>query len=151
MLKGLSHVSLVVPDLEAAGERLSSLYGLPMGAPLVNEAQGVRLAYIDLGNTKLEVMQPLHEDSALGRFLQKNPLGGLHHISFEVDSVASTVHALAQNGITPLGKPDAKNVHGTAMAFIHPKHFMGVLVELEEKALPDAQHGTAARSPHQTD
>lgn len=149
MLKGLSHVSLVVPDLEAAGARLTSLYGLHMGAPLVNEAQGVRLAYIDLGNAKLEVMQPLSEDSALGRFLQKNPLGGLHHISFEVDSVAAAAHALAQNGIPTLGKLGAKNVHGTAMAFIHPKNFMGALVELEEKVPPDTRHGMGASSPHQ--
>lgn len=133
MLKGLSHVSLVVPDLEQAGAQLSQRYGLPMGPILVNAEQGVRLAYIDLGNTRLELMQPLNADSALGRFLQKNPLGGLHHISFEVDSVAAVARELAQNGIATLGQPDARNVHGGPLAFIHPRDFLGALVELEEK------------------
>lgn len=149
MLKGLSHVSLVVPDLEEAGAQLSQRYGLPMGTPMVNVEQGVRLAYIDLGNTRLELMQPLSEDSALGRFLQKNPLGGLHHISFEVDSVAAVARELAQNGIVILGKPDARNVHGGPLAFIHPRDFLGALVELEEKVASTPLDGAVALSTKQ--
>jgi methylmalonyl-CoA/ethylmalonyl-CoA epimerase len=133
MLDRLSHVSIVVPDLEAAAARLAQVYGLAMGETMVNRDEGVRMAYIDLANARIEVMQPLAPDTPLGRFLQKNPTGGLHHISFAVDSVAAVAAALRKNGVQTIGKPGAKNVHGEPIAFIHPRDFIGALVELEEK------------------
>lgn len=133
MLDSLSHVSIVVPDLEAATARLSHVYGLSVGDVLLNPEQGVRLAYIDLGNTRLELMQPMFSDSAMGRFLQKNPAGGLHHISFAVDSIRQVGEALALHQVATIGQADTKNVHGETIAFIHPKDFLGTLVELEER------------------
>jgi len=134
MITGLSHVSIVVPDLEAAAARLKQVYGLATGDPLVNEQQGVRLAYVELPNARIELMQPLRPDSPVGKFLERNPKGGIHHFCLGVESVEATAKTLAAEGTAVLGdgKPQL-NVHGERIAFIHPKDFLGALVELEEK------------------
>src|SRR5688500_13714878 len=103
MITGLSHVSIVVPDLEAAASRLKRVYGLATGEPLVNEEQGVRLAYVELPNARIELMQPLRPDSPVGRFLERNPKGGIHHFCLGVESVDAAVEALAAEGATVLG------------------------------------------------
>ncbi|MEI8036018.1 MAG: VOC family protein [Betaproteobacteria bacterium] len=133
MLNGLSHVSLVVPDLAAAAQRLKSVYGLSIGPIEVNVTQGVHLAYVQLSNAKIELMQPTHAESAAGKFLQKNPRGGIHHISFSVDSVDAVSRELAAEAVTLIGDGTPQyNVHNERIAFIHPKDFLGALVELEE-------------------
>jgi methylmalonyl-CoA epimerase len=81
MLDRLSHVSIVVPDLEAAAARLAATYGMVAGEILVNQEQGVRITYVTLANAKIELMQPLALETPLGKFLQRTPGGGLHHIS----------------------------------------------------------------------
>jgi methylmalonyl-CoA/ethylmalonyl-CoA epimerase len=133
MITGLSHVSIVVPDLAKAAERLKSVYGLSIGEIAVNEQQGVRLAYVDLGNARIELMEPSRADSPVARFLEKNPKGGIHHFCLAVDSVDATAQSLADKGARVLGdgKPQ-KNVHGECIAFVHPADFLGALVELEE-------------------
>lgn len=80
MINGLSHVSIAVPDLEAAARELSAKYGLKVGAPMVNAQQGVRLAYIELGNGKIELIEPLRPHSPVSKFLERNPKGGIHHL-----------------------------------------------------------------------
>lgn len=137
MLQTLSHVSIVVPDLELAVSRLKSMYGLHAGQRQVNEAQGVALVYVALANVKLELMQPLHSDGPLARFLEKNPKGGLHHISFDVDSLDTLLQTLAPAGVQPVSAPGAVNVHGDPIAFLHPKDFLGVLVEIEQHQQDD--------------
>lgn len=132
MLQTLSHVSIVVPDLESAVSRLESVYGLHAGQRMVNEAQGVSLVYVELANVKLELMQPLHSDGPLARFLEKNPKGGLHHISFDVESLDTFLETLAPAGVQPVSALGAVNVHGDPIAFLHPKDFLGVLVEVEQ-------------------
>jgi methylmalonyl-CoA/ethylmalonyl-CoA epimerase len=141
MLDRLSHVSVVVPDLEVAAAHLSEVFGLVMGETMVNREQGVRIAYIELANIRVEVMQPLAADTPLGRFLQKNPLGALHHIAFAVDSVAAVAGALGKHGVHTIGKPGAANVHGARIDFIHPRDFIGALVELEEAVPPPKAAG----------
>ena len=133
MITGLSHVSIVVPDLAAAAERLSKLFGLTIGETRVNEQQGVRLAYVELGNARIELMEPSRPDSPVARFLERNPNGGIHHFCLGVDSVDATASALQAGGARVLGdgKPQV-NVHGERIAFVHPKDFLGALVELEE-------------------
>ena len=131
MINGLSHVSIVVPDLEAAARELKAKYGLEVGAPMENAEQGVRLAYIDLGNGKIELMEPLRPDSPVSKFLERNPKGGIHHLCLE--DVETAAHALAQNGVRVLGEGrPQRNVAGEAIAFIHPGDFLGALVELEQ-------------------
>ena len=129
----LSHVSIVVPDLDAAAAKIEGTWGLSIGEIKVNEQQGVRLAYVDLGNAKIELMEPSRPDSPVAKFLEKNPRGGIHHFCLAVDSVDATARALTANGVQVLGdgKPQV-NVHGERIAFVHPKDFLGALVELEE-------------------
>ena len=135
MIKSLSHVSIVVPSLDAAAKRLADTYGLHIGDISVNEQQGVRMAYVDLGNAKIELMEPSRPDSPVAKFLERNPKGGIHHFCVGVDSVEGTLADLAGKGAPLLGdgKPQY-NVHGERIAFVHPKDFLGALVELEEHA-----------------
>ena len=139
MITGFSHVSIAVPSLEAAAKKLKETYGLTVGAAQVNEQQGVRLAYVELGNARIELMEPARTDSPIAKFLERNPGGGIHHFCLEVEDVADTAAALAGSGARVLGGgAPQKNVHGAAIAFVHPKDFLGALVELEERAVGDA-------------
>ncbi|HEX9685361.1 MAG TPA: methylmalonyl-CoA epimerase [Burkholderiales bacterium] len=134
MITGLSHVSIAVPSLEAAAKRLKEVYGLDAGAVKVNEDQGVRLAYVELPNARIELMEPARPDSPISKFLEKHPAGGIHHFCVNVDDVAATRSGLARKGVRVLGEgKESRNVHGERIAFVHPKDFFGALVELEEK------------------
>ncbi|MCC6532002.1 MAG: VOC family protein [Burkholderiales bacterium] len=138
MITGFNHVSIVVPDLAAAMARLEQVYHLKAGEPRINAEQGVRLVWIDLGNARLELMEPTRPDSPVAKFLERNPHGGIHHFCLNVDGVDATLGALAQCGVRALGGGSAqRNVHGERIAFLQPKDFFGALVELEE-------HGDAA-------
>ncbi|MGA0025688.1 MAG: methylmalonyl-CoA epimerase [Burkholderiales bacterium] len=133
MITGLSHVSIVVPDLTAALEKLRATYGLTGGEIKVNAEQGVRMTYIDLGNAKIELMEPSRPDSPVAKFLERNPRGGIHHFSLGVDSIEQTTKELTAAGAQVLGGGKLQlNVHGERIAFVHPKDFLGALVELEE-------------------
>jgi methylmalonyl-CoA/ethylmalonyl-CoA epimerase len=132
MITGLSHVSIVVPDLAAAARRLRETYGLRVGEIQTNEGQGVRLAYADLGNARIELMEPLRPDSPVAKFLERNPKGGIHHFSLGVDDMAATAGGLRRDGVRILGDGSPQyNVAGERIAFIHPGDFLGALVELE--------------------
>jgi methylmalonyl-CoA/ethylmalonyl-CoA epimerase len=133
MITGFSHVSIVVPDIEAAARMLADRYGLAVGARMVNEQQGVRLAYIELAGGRIELMQPSRPDSPIAKFLERNPKGGIHHFALGVDDMEQTARTLGANGVRLLGdgKPQ-HNVAGERIAFIHPADFLGALVELEQ-------------------
>jgi methylmalonyl-CoA/ethylmalonyl-CoA epimerase len=133
MITGFSHVSIVVPDLEAAARTLAEKYGLSVGARMINDQQGVRLAYVDLANGKIELMQPSRPDSPIAKFLERNPKGGIHHFSLGVDDMDQAAHRLTAGGVRILGdgKPQ-HNVAGERIVFIHPADFLGALVELEQ-------------------
>ena len=134
MITGLSHVSIAVPSLEAAAKRLKELYGLEIGPVKVNEQQGVRMAYVELPNARIELMEPSRPDSPISKFLERNPNGGIHHFCLNVDDVGATSAGLGNKGARVLGDGSPqKNVHGDRIAFVHPKDFLGALVELEEK------------------
>jgi len=94
MIIGLSHVSIVVPNLEAAARELDAKYGLKIGVIKVNAEQGVRMAYVELPNAKIELMEPTGANSPVAKFLERNPRGGIHHFSLGVDSVAEIRIAL---------------------------------------------------------
>ena len=140
-ITGLSHVSIVVPDLKAALEKLRATYGLSAGEIKVNEEQGVRMTWIDLGNARIELMEPSRADSPVGKFLERNPKGGIHHFSLSVDDVEATTRELAAAGAQVLGGGKLQlNVHGERIAFVHPRDFLGALVELEEHKA-EGKHG----------
>jgi methylmalonyl-CoA/ethylmalonyl-CoA epimerase len=133
MITGLGHVSIVVPSLDAAAKRLEELYGLKLGERKVNEQQGVRLAYVELGNAKIELMEPARADSPVSKFLARNPAGGIHHLCLNVDDLDRSAAEMAKRGARILGEGTRQmNVHGERIAFVHPKDFLGALVELEE-------------------
>jgi len=132
MITGLSHVSIVVPNLQTAARELEKKYGLKIGEIRVNEQQGVRMAYVDLGNAKIELMEPSRPDSPVAKFLERNPRGGIHHFSLQVNSIQASIVELEHNGARVLGDGMQKNVHGERIAFVHPQDFLGALVELEE-------------------
>ena len=133
MVTGFSHVSIVVPDIEAAARALGEKFGLQVGPRMVNAEQGVRLAYIGLGAAKIELMEPSGPNSPIAKFLERNPRGGIHHFSLSVDNMEQTARMLGESGVRILGdgKPQ-HNVAGERIAFIHPADFLGALVELEE-------------------
>ena len=133
MIAGFSHVSIVVPDLEAAVRTLAERYGLSVGERMVNEQQGVRLAYVELAGGKIELMQPSRPGSPIAKFLERNPKGGIHHFSLNVDDMEQTARALGASGVRILGDGNPQyNVEGERIAFVHPADFLGVLVELEQ-------------------
>ena len=133
MITGLSHVSIVVPDIEAAARQLHEKYGLEVGPRMLNAEQGVRLAYVEVGAAKIELMEPSRPDSPVAKFLERNPKGGIHHFSLSVDDIEKSAHGFAENGVRMLGGGKRQhNVAGERIAFIHPGDFLGALVELEE-------------------
>jgi methylmalonyl-CoA/ethylmalonyl-CoA epimerase len=132
MITGFSHVSIVVPDIKAAAQTLAERYGLRTGTPMVNEQQGVRLAYVELPGAKIELMEPSRPDSPVAKFLERNPKGGIHHFSLNVDSVDTAVEHLGSQNVRVLGGGQDRNAAGGRIAFIHPADFLGALVELEE-------------------
>src|SRR6478752_7277887 len=133
MITGLSHVSIVVPNLQTAARELEKKYGLKIGEILVNEQQGVRMAYVDLGNAKIELMAPARPDSPVAKFLERNPRGGIHHFSLAVDDMDATAGELRQQGVRILGDGRPQySVAGERICFVHPADFLGALIELEE-------------------
>jgi methylmalonyl-CoA/ethylmalonyl-CoA epimerase len=133
MFNGLSHVAIAVPDLEKAIERLAAAYGLTAGKIYENREQGVRLAYVDLGNSRIELIEPTRSDGPIAAFIDKHPTGGLHHVSLYVDDVTVAIGELGQHDVSVIGDgKTGKNAHGDDIAFIHPKSFLGTLLEIEE-------------------
>jgi methylmalonyl-CoA/ethylmalonyl-CoA epimerase len=133
MFRGLSHVAIAVPDLAKAAARLADVYGLTAGKVYENADQGVRLAYVELGNTRIELIEPLKPDGPIANFLKKNPAGGLHHVSLYVDDVEGTLSELRDHDVGLIGEGRiGRNAHGQKMAFVHPKSFLGALLEVEE-------------------
>ena len=131
---GLSHVAIAVPDIATAATALERKFGIKAGPVHENASQGVRLAYIDLGNARIELISPLSPDSPIAKFLEKNPAGGLHHVCFNVGDLDAALAVAIGAGARQAGKI-GNNVHGDRIAFLNPREVMGALVELEEKGV----------------
>jgi methylmalonyl-CoA/ethylmalonyl-CoA epimerase len=133
MIGRLNHVAIAVPDLKAA----TAVYRNTLGAHVSDEVDqpehGVTTVFIELPNTKIELLGVLGEGSPIAGFLERNPNGGIHHFCLAVEDVEGTVTQLREKGARVLGDGNAQlNVHGERIAFVHPKDFLGALVELEE-------------------
>jgi methylmalonyl-CoA/ethylmalonyl-CoA epimerase len=122
-----------VPNLDAAARALEQKYGLKIGKIEVNDEQGVRMTYIELGNAKIELMEPSRADSPVAKFLARNPRGGIHHFCLVVDGIDAASANFKAAGVRVLGDGKQTNVHGERIAFVHPQDFLGALVELEER------------------
>ncbi|MBT07566.1 MAG: methylmalonyl-CoA epimerase [Rhodospirillaceae bacterium] len=133
MIEKLNHVAIVVPDLckaklvyeGALGAKVSGVKSLP--------EHGVSILFVDLGNTKIELMHPLGDGSPISTFLEKNPNGSIHHLCFEVHSIDEALEFLTKKGLRVLGDGIPKiGAHGKPVVFLHPRDFLGTLIELEE-------------------
>ena len=133
MIGRLNHVAIAVPDLEAASEQYRSALGAKVGAPQDEPDHGVTVVFIELPNTKIELLYPLGEGSPIAGFLEKTPAGGIHHVCYEVDDIIAARDNLQESGARVLGSGEPKiGAHGKPVLFLHPKDFNGCLVDLEE-------------------
>ena len=128
----LNHVGVAVPNIEQACETYRTLYGATdITTPFDMPEQGVKVCFVNLPNSQIELIEPLSDASPIANFLKKNPAGGQHHVCFEVADINEAVTEMEKRGATVLGKPRI-GAHGTMIIFVHPKNSSGVLVELME-------------------
>jgi methylmalonyl-CoA/ethylmalonyl-CoA epimerase len=133
MLGRLNHVAIAVPDLAKGAEVYRSMLGASVSAPQAEPAHGVRVVFVALANTKIELLEPMGENSPIAAFLEKNPSGGVHHVCYEVDDILAARDHLKAKGARVLGDGTPKiGAHGKSVLFLHPKDFCGTLVELEQ-------------------
>ena len=133
MLGRLNHVALAVPDLAAAVAKYRDTLGAKVSTPQPLPEHGVTVVFVDVGNTKIELLEPLGEASPIAAFLEKNPSGGMHHLCYEVDDVIAARDRLKDEGARVLGDGEPTiGAHGKPVLFLHPKDFFGTLVELEQ-------------------
>lgn len=133
MLGRLNHVAIAVPDLAAASAQYRTMLGAEMTEPQVLPEHGVTVVFINLPNTKIELLEPLSEASPIAAFLAKNPSGGMHHVCYEVQDILAARDHLKAEGARVLGDGEPKlGAHNKPVLFLHPKDFNGTLIELEQ-------------------
>jgi methylmalonyl-CoA/ethylmalonyl-CoA epimerase len=133
MIGRLNHVAIAVPDLAAGVALYRETLGATVSAPQAEPDHGVTVVFIELPNTKIELLEPLGEGSPIAAFLEKNPAGGIHHICYEVADILAARDRLKAQGARVLGDGNPKTgAHGKPVLFLHPKDFNGTLVELEQ-------------------
>lgn len=133
MIGRLNHVAIVVPDLAAAARIYRETLGARVSGPVDLPEHGVTTVFVELPNTKIELLHPLGEQSPIARFLAANPAGGMHHLCYEVDDILAARDRLRQAGARVLGDGEPRTgAHGKPVLFLHPKDFCGTLLELEQ-------------------
>jgi methylmalonyl-CoA/ethylmalonyl-CoA epimerase len=133
MLGRLNHVAIAVGDLAAAAALYRGTLGAAVSPPQALPEHGVTVVFVELPNTKIELLEPLGADSPILKFLQKNPDGGIHHVCYEVDDILAARDRLAGQGARVLGSGEPRiGAHGKPVLFLHPKDFNGTLIELEQ-------------------
>ena len=133
MIGRINHIAIAVPDLDAAVRQWEMGLGATCSAAQALPEHGVTVVFVEQPNAKVELMEPLGEDSPIAAFLQRNPAGGMHHICYEVADIRVARDHLVASGARVLGDGEPKTgAHGTPVLFLHPKDFCGTLIELEE-------------------
>ena len=133
MIGRLNHVAIAVPDIAAAARQYRDVLGAEVSAVEDQPDHGVQTVFIELPNTKIELLGVLGEASPIAGFLDKNPAGGIHHVCYEVDDILAARDRLKAQGARVLGDGEPKiGAHGKPVLFLHPKDFNGTLVELEQ-------------------
>jgi methylmalonyl-CoA/ethylmalonyl-CoA epimerase len=133
MIGRLNHVAIVVPDLKAAADVYRNMLGAHVSEMVDQPEHGVTTVFIELPNTKIELLGLLGDNSPIAGFLAKNPTGGIHHLCYEVDDIVKARDKLIAEGARVLGNGELKiGAHGKPVLFLHPKDFCGTLVELEQ-------------------
>lgn len=133
MIGKLNHVAIAVPDLAAAAAVYRETLGAAVSDPQALPEHGVTVAMVDLGHSRIELMEPLGEESPIAGFLERHPAGGMHHVCYEVDDIAAARDRLREQGARVLGDGEPRTgAHGKPVLFLHPKDFCGTLIELEQ-------------------
>lgn len=133
MIGRLNHVAIATSDLTSAVDIYEKTLGASVSKPTDLPEHGVTVAFVSLGNTKIELLAPLGKNSPIEKFLQKNPAGGVHHLCYEVDNIIVARDKLIENGARVLGDAEPKTgAHGKPVIFLHPGDFCGTLIELEQ-------------------
>ncbi|MEK9626745.1 MAG: methylmalonyl-CoA epimerase [Gammaproteobacteria bacterium] len=133
MIGRLNHVAIVVPDLQAASRLYRDTLGAAVSEPLALPDQGVTTVFVDLDNTRVELLHPLGDASPIARFLERHPAGGMHHVCYEVPDILKARDQLKAGGARVLGSGEPTiGAHGNPVLFLHPADFCGTLVELEQ-------------------
>jgi len=133
MIGRLNHVAVAVRDLGAARALYRDLLGAKVSEPAAQPEHGVTVAFIELENTKIELLEPLGQNSPIARFLEKNPEGGMHHVCYEVPDILAARDAVVAGGGRFIGDGQPRiGAHGRPVLFLHPKDFAGTLIELEQ-------------------
>ena len=133
MIGCLNHIAIVVPDLEEAALKYKQTLGAEVSEQQELIEHGVTLVFVQLANTKIELLHPLGANSPISSFLKRNPAGGIHHVCYEVDDISEAANLLQEKGGKILGDGEPKiGAHGKPVLFLHPKEFFGTLIELEQ-------------------
>ena len=133
MIGRLNHVAVAVPDLDKATAVYRDILGAKVSAPLAQPAHGVTVVFVELPNTKIELLLPMGDQSPIKAFLERNPAGGIHHLCYEVNDILGARDALKAKGLRVLGNGEPKiGAHGMPVLFLHPKDLNGCLVELQQ-------------------
>ena len=133
MLGRLNHVAIAVRDIAAAADAYRTTLGAEVSAPLPLPEHGVTTVFITLPNSKIELLEPLGDNSPIAKFLERNPDGGIHHVCYEVADIRAARDRITALGARVLGDGEPKpGAHGKPVLFLHPKDFFGTLIELEQ-------------------
>ena len=133
MIEKLNHVAIIVPDLMEAKLLYSDVLGAKVSSIKHLPEHGVSTVFVTLGNTKIELLHPLGDESPVSNFLDQNPNGSVHHLCYEVEDLDGAIEKLLDKGLRVLGDGKPKEgAHGNPVIFLHPKDFLGTLIELEE-------------------
>ena len=133
MIGRLNHVAIAVANLAKATETYRDTLGAEVSKPQAEPEHGVTVVFVNLQNTKIELLEPLGDSSPIAKFLEKNPSGGIHHVCYEVDDIVAARDKLKAMGARVLGDGEPKiGAHGKPVLFLHPKDFCGTLTELEQ-------------------
>ena len=133
MIGKLNHVAIAVPDLEGAARSYRETLGARVSAARAEPDHGVTTVFVELPNTKIELLQPLGVNSPIAKFLERNPDGGMHHLCYEVEDIIAARDQLTAKGARVLGDGNPKiGAHGKPVMFLHPKDFAGTLIEIEQ-------------------
>ena len=131
--KKINHIAIAVPDIKEAALKWQQALNIKKSEIIVLEKHGVKVVFLEFSNLKIELLEPLNNDSPISKFLEKNPKGGMHHICFEVEKITETINSLKNKNINILGDGNPKiGAHDKPVVFIHPNDLSGTLVELEE-------------------
>ncbi len=132
MYEKLDHIGIATPDVNQAVKPYKAM-GFEISEEEIVEDQGVKLVFVKVGETRLEFLEPINENSAIAKFLQKNPKGGIHHIAIKTSDVKDVIKKAKENSIRPLSEDPKKGAHNTQVVFMHPKDMSSILVEFVQE------------------